>query len=226
LTNPVLVARDLTAGYHGVPAIHDLNLVVHPGELILLAGANGAGKTTTVKALSGYIPVMGGSIELLGAPSSQPLHARIRLGMGLVTETRTITMGLTVRENLRLGRGTVEEALAHFPELEPRTHVKAGLLSGGEQQMLSLGRVLAAKPKVILVDELSQGLAPIIVKRLIKALRTAADRGTGVLLVEQHVRMALTVVDRAYLIRSGHIHSENNADQLRNDSDLIRDAYL
>lgn len=226
MTAPLIASRSMSAGYHDVAAIHEVDLEVKPGELVLLAGANGAGKTTTVKALAGAISLTRGTVELLGGPTRASMHRRIRGGLGVVTEARTITMGLTVRENLRLGSGPMEAALEHFPELGARLNVRAGLLSGGEQQMLSLARVLAAKPKVILADELSQGLAPIVVKRLLGALRAAADAGAGVLLVEQHVRMALAVVDRAYLIRSGRVRVENTAAELRANPDIVRSAYL
>lgn len=226
MTTALIESQGMSAGYHGVPAIHEVDLQVMPGELVLLAGANGAGKTTTVRALAGALSLMKGAVHLLGSATEAPVHHRIRSGLGLITETRTITMGLSVRENLRLGSGTLEDALLHFPELGSRLNVKAGLLSGGEQQMLSLARVLAAKPKVILADELSQGLAPIIVRRLLGALRSAADAGAGVLLVEQHVHMVLAVVDRAYLIRSGRIRGENSAAQLRSNREILRSAYL
>jgi branched-chain amino acid transport system ATP-binding protein len=223
---PALIGQDLSAGYNGVPVIHGVSLKVNPREIVLLAGANGAGKTTTVRALSGAISTLAGRTELFGVEATRPLHFRIRAGMAVVTESRTITMGLTVKENLRLGRGSVEKALDHFPELRQRLTTKAGLLSGGEQQMVSLARVLAAEPGVILVDELSQGLAPIIVKRLLAALREAADAGAAVLLVEQHIRVALSIADRAYLMRSGQIQEESSSAALRSDSDIIRSAYL
>ena len=150
-----------------------------------------------------------------------------RAGLGVVTEARTISMSLTVRDNLRLCPGAdLGRALAIFPELEPRMGVKAGLLSGGEQQMLALGRVLMRRPRVLLADELSQGLSPIVVKRLIAALRQAANDGVGVLLVEQHVRLAMSVVDRAYVMRSGQLLGRFAGQQLRDDSSIIQEMYL
>lgn len=219
-------ASGVRAGYHGVPAIDEVDLEVRAGEMVLLAGANGAGKTTTVKALSGSLPLMAGSVSFFGAPTAEPLHRRVRRGVGVVTEARTITMGLTVRENLNLAGAKVPDVLTHFPELECRLEVKAGLLSGGEQQMLSLGRILATNPKVILADELSQGLAPVVVRRLVIALRQAADSGVGVLLVEQHVRLAVTVVDRAYLMRSGRLRRHYAGRELVEDDSLLREMYL
>lgn len=219
-------AKGLRAGYHGVAAVEEVDLEVRAGEMVLLAGANGAGKTTTVKALSGALPLMAGSVSFFGAPTTEPLHRRVRRGVGVVTEARTITMSLTVRENLSLAAAKVPDVLASFPELESRLEIKAGLLSGGEQQMLSLGRVLATKPKVILADELSQGLAPVIVRRLVAALRQAADSGVAVLLVEQHVRLALSVVDRAYLMRSGRLRRHYVGRELVEDDSLIREMYL
>jgi branched-chain amino acid transport system ATP-binding protein len=227
MTTALISASDLTAGYRGVVAISGVDIEVRPGELVLLAGANGAGKTTTVKTLSGALPAMSGSVTLFGQPTDAPLHLRVRAGLGVVTEARTICMSLTVRDNLRLCPGAnLDRALATFPELEAKMGTKAGLLSGGEQQMLALGRALMQRPRVLLADELSQGLSPIVVKRLIAALRQATDDGAGVLLVEQHVKMAMSVVDRAYLMRSGRLLGEFHGHELRNDSTIVHEMYL
>lgn len=222
----LLAARDLDAGYHGVPAIRGVNLSVDAGEIVLLAGANGAGKSTTVMTLSGAIRPLAGRTELNGRPNDLPVHRRIRSGLGLVTETRTTFTALTVTENLKLGRGSVEHALQLFPELAKRAKLRAGLLSGGEQQMLSLARVLAAQPSVILADELSLGLAPIVVKRLLSALRAAADAGAAVLLVEQHVHLALGTVDRAYFLRRGQVELEGTVSEIRADPAAMQAIYL
>jgi branched-chain amino acid transport system ATP-binding protein len=222
----VLAARQLCAGYRGVLAIEDIDLEIHQGEMVLLAGPNGAGKTTTTMALAGAIAPMRGTVEESGVPVSRPLHHRVRGGVGVITERRSVIMSLTVAENLRLGRGEPERALSFFPELEKRLKVKAGLCSGGEQQMLSVGRVLAANPRIILADELSLGLAPIIVKRLLSALRESADAGAAVMIVEQHVRVALELVDRGYFIKLGKIVLTGTRQELRSSSDLIQQIYL
>ena len=222
----MLAARGLSAGYHGVPVVRDLELAVAPGELLLLAGPNGAGKSTTLMTLAGALAPLDGTTEFDGAATRAPMHVRVRHGLGIVTEKRAIFYGLTVSENLRLGRGDPEEALGHFPELRTRIGVRAGLLSGGEQQMLSLARVMAARPKALIVDEMSLGLAPIIVNRLLEALRAAADGGAAVLMVEQHVRVALDVVDRACFLRAGHIVLEGTPEQLRGRDQEIEEVYL
>lgn len=222
----LMAARKMSAGYHGVPAVHSIDLEIHGGEMILLGGANGAGKTTTLMALAGALAPMSGHVEQDGRPTKEPVNRRARSGVGVITEGRTVFMNLTVAENLRLGQARTEEVLAYFPELEKRLKVKAGLCSGGEQQMLSVGRVLAANPRIVLADELSLGLAPIIVRRLLSALRQAADRGSAVLIVEQHVRMALEAVDRGYFIRRGRIELEGTRSELRQGEDKISKVYL
>lgn len=221
-----IAARALSAGYNGVPAIHGVELEVAKGELVLLGGSNGAGKSTTLMCLAGAISPIAGQVELEGTPTQLPMHRRVRSGMGVITERRTVFMNLSVTENLRLGRSNIADVLEYFPELEKRLKVKAGLISGGEQQMLSVGRVLASKPHIILADELSLGLAPIIVRRLLEALRHAADQGSAVLLVEQHVRVALDVADRGYFIRRGRVELSGSREMLRQNENQIREIYL
>jgi branched-chain amino acid transport system ATP-binding protein len=208
-----IAARCLSAGYQGVPVVRDLDLEVRAGEMALLCGPNGAGKTTTMGALSGALEPLGGDVDLFGHRTVSPIHERTRKGVGVITEKRSVFNSLTTFENLRLGQGSPEDALEHFPELRSRLEVKAGLLSGGEQQMLSLARVLAARPTVLLVDELSFGLAPVIVTRLLLALRAAADDGAAVLLVEQHVQMCLKLVDQVAFMRQGSIVAAGSASE-------------
>jgi ABC-type branched-subunit amino acid transport system ATPase component len=223
---PLLEASGLHAGYLGVPVVHDLSLTVCPGEVVVLLGANGAGKSTTLRTLAGAIAPISGEIRWQGTPTRAPLHRRARNGLALVTEQRSVFMGLSTEANLRLGRGPVEGALALFPELTPLMKRRAGLLSGGEQQILTLARALAAEPAALLADELSLGLAPMIVRRLLAAVRAAADRGVGVLLVEQHAAQALEVADRGYVFRRGRVVISGSADELRQNFDEIRDSYL
>lgn len=222
----VLAAKRVTAGYQSIAAIFDIDLEVSAGELVLIAGPNGAGKTTTVRALAGEILPFAGEVESEGVAVRQPVYERVRNGLGLVPEERAIFKAMTCLDNLKLGRGRVTEALEHFPELEKRLNVKAGLLSGGEQQMLTLARVIAAKPKIILADELSLGLAPIVVNRLLRALRSAANGGSAVLLVEQHVRVALEMVDRAYFLKQGKVVAHGSASEFRDSEETLRDLYL
>jgi len=221
-----LAARNLSSGYNGVPVIREVDLEVCHGEMVLLGGPNGAGKTTTVMTLAGGISPLTGQVEVDGSSTRLPLFRRTRSGLGLITEQRTVFASLTVAENVRVSRAKMEDVLRYFPELEKRIKVKAGLISGGEQQMLSVGRVLAAKPQVVLADELSLGLAPIIVKRLLAALRTAADDGAAVLVVEQHVRAALEYCTRGYFLRRGRIELHGLRDELRDNEDAIQQLYL
>jgi ABC-type branched-subunit amino acid transport system ATPase component len=223
---PAIAAVELCAGYHGVPVISDVDIEVHPGEVVALFGPNGAGKTTTLLTLAGEIRPSSGHVSFLGDPHPPALHRRARGGLGLLTEDRCVFMNLTARENLRVGRGTIAEALRLFPELEAHLDKRAGLLSGGQQQMLALARILAARPRVILADELSLGLAPLIVRRLLTALREAANDGAAVLVVEQHVRVALQEVDRAYVLTRGRIALSADAAELRDDPDRIAALYL
>jgi len=222
----VVTVRGLTAGYGGTPAVHQVDLDVAPGQIAVLLGANGAGKTTTLLALAGELRPMGGSVSVLGCPAGARLEKRARAGMGFLTEGRCVLMGLTGWENLRLGRGAPQHALEYFPELEDHLGKKAGLLSGGQQQMLALGRILASEPRLILADELSLGLAPLVVQRLLGALRAAADDGVAVVLVEQHVRHALTVADRGYVLRRGRVVLTGSGAELAADADSIAEHYI
>jgi branched-chain amino acid transport system ATP-binding protein len=176
--------------------------------------------------LAGELTPLDGLIEMFGESGRRPLYLRARQGLGLVPEERSVTMGLSVRDNLRLGPGGVEGALEYGPELEPILHRKARMLSGGELQILTLSRVLAAKPKLLLADELSLGLAPLVVQRLLKALRQAADQGTAVLIVEQHVRSALAVADQMYVMRRGQVVLQGRASDFHHRIDDIEAAYI
>lgn len=222
----LLVASDVAAGYHGHPIVTGLNLSVRKGEVCALLGPNGAGKTTTLLTLAGELAPLGGEILFDGVRTTAPLHARARRGLSFVTEERSVFMRLTVAENLILGRSERELALSIFPELEPLLQRRAGLLSGGEQQMLSLARALSRKPKVLLVDELSLGLAPLVVERLLRAVRSAADAGVGVLLVEQHARKALEIADHALIMRRGEVVLSGPAAEIGTRLGDIEEAYL
>ena len=195
--------------------------------MVALLGPNGVGKTTTLLTLSGELAPIAGEVSWQGLGTKAPLYKRARQGLGLVTEDRSVFMGLSTADNIRLGRIPSAQALAIFPELGPLMRSRAGLLSGGEQQMLAIARALARDPKLLLVDELSLGLAPLITQRLLRAVRRAAsDRGVGVLFVEQHVPRALSIADRVYVMARGKIALEGAARDVARDLDHLRDIYL
>jgi branched-chain amino acid transport system ATP-binding protein len=223
---PLLAARDLVAGYSAVPVIRKVSLEVGRGEVVVLLGPNGAGKSTLLSALIGDLPVLGGEVRWKGNVLDGPAHVRARGGLSFVMEGRSVIGSLSVADNLRLGRGGVGAAITEFPELGRLLNRRGGLLSGGEQQMLSLARALASSPDVLMVDELSLGLAPLIVHRLMGKVKEAAQRGTGVLLVEQHVRTALDVADRVYVLRRGELALECSASELHGRHDVIEALYL
>ena len=224
---PLLRANALSAGYGGVTVVRDLNLTVGAGELVALIGANGAGKTTTLLTLSGDLPPISGSVTFLGADAAESLHRRARRGLSFVTEERSVFMKLTVADNFRLADCPVEPALQLFPELGKLLKTRAGLLSGGEQQMVTLARAIGRSPQVLLVDELSLGLAPMVVERLLRALREVATmRGIGVLMVEQHIQQALEVSDRAYVMRRGTVQINGPSTDLRARLAEIEASYL
>ena len=221
----VLETRDVHAGYGRVTVVRDLNLRVQSGEVVALLGRNGAGKTTALLTLAGAIRPLSGEVRFLGQPDGSSLGGRARRGLGLMTDDRSVFFGLSVSENLRLARGTAD-VLPLFPELARLLDRPAGLLSGGEQQMLGLATVLSREPKLLLIDELSFGLAPRIVQRLMKAVRRAADTGTAVVLVEQFARLALDVADRAYVLVNGRVESEGTTDELRANIGELESNYL
>ena len=220
---------DLVVNRVGLPVVRRASLVVETGSVSVLLGANGAGKTTLLEGLSGVIAVAGGSIELLGE-AVQGLRAggRARKGLAHVEQGRTVFRTLTTDENLRAAsrRADVDQAYALFPELERRRQVRAGLLSGGEQQMLVIARALLTRPRAIMIDEMSAGLAPIVVGRLMAAVRQLAEEGLAVLLVEQFAALALSIGDRAYVLRRGRIVYDGPCPALAQSPDLLHRLYL
>jgi branched-chain amino acid transport system ATP-binding protein len=228
----LLEIDDMSTGYNGVPVVRNLNLHVNEGEVVALLGPNGAGKTTTLLTTSALNPILGGDIRVMGqSVKGRRPHLIAREGLAHVPEDRSLFFQLTVRENLKLGaaKGSADlnQALGYFPALEKLMDRKAGLLSGGEQQMLAMARALTVKPKMLMVDEMSLGLAPIIVERLLPVLRRIADEtGAGVLLVEQHVHLALEVADRAYVMNHGSMVLEGDAKHLAANRHLLESSYL
>jgi branched-chain amino acid transport system ATP-binding protein len=226
MMSALVEARGLSAGYLGSAVVRDLDLEVGAGEVVVLLGPNGAGKTTSLLTLAGDLPPVSGQVLLNGRPARSPLHRRAASGMALVPEERSVFMGLTGRENLRVGRAAADRVVSLFPELDGKLGTRAGLLSGGEQQMLTLGRALARAPRLLLADELSLGLAPLVVDRLLAAVREAADQGLGVLLVEQHVSKVLAVADRVYLMRHGRVELACSSAEARERMTEIEQSYL
>jgi ABC-type branched-subunit amino acid transport system ATPase component len=228
----VLELQGLTAGYDQAAVIRDVSLTVEAGEVVALLGANGAGKTTTLRVISGIVRPTAGRVLLDGNDLvSLSASARARSGIAHVPEGRGIFFGLTVAEHFRLGhrgeRLDEQRAYAYFPKLQELRQRRAGLLSGGEQQMLAIGRALARHPHVLLLDELSLGLAPVIVESLLPIVRDyARDSGCAVLLVEQHVHLALEVADRGYVLSHGEVVLHKPAEELRRDHHLLIASYL
>jgi len=226
VTAPLLEAAGMCVGYGPAPVVQDLDISVAAGEVVALLGPNGAGKSTTLLALAGELPLRRGVVRRGGVEVSSALHRRARAGLGFVPEERSIVGSLTARQNLRIGKVDVGEVVSLFPELKDHLDRRAGLLSGGQQQMLALARTLAREPKVLLADELSLGLAPQVVNRLLGAVRTAADKGLGVLLVEQHVRKALQIADRVCLLQQGRITWSGTSAEAIEQRHLLEASYL
>jgi len=231
-----LTISDLHVDRSGRPVLHGVDLQVRPGAITTLLGPNGAGKSTLVLALGGLIPVRDGTVAIAETKLQNRSPERIRrAGLAIVPEGRWLLRGLTVEDNMNvatyaLGRRRAAEGIervkALFPELEKRWHHKASLLSGGEQQMLALAQALATDPSMLVVDELSLGLAPIVVKRLVPVLQTVASGGVGVLLIEQFADVALRAAESAYVIEGGRIRFEGPTEKLIADPALLSSAYL
>ena len=232
----MLEVKDLEVYYGVIQAIKGISFEVNKGEVIALIGANGAGKTTTIHTVTGLISPKKGHVIFEGKDITKvPAHKIVSMGMAHVPEGRRVFAELSVYENLRMGAYTrkdkneIEESLANvykrFPRLEERKNQMAGTLSGGEQQMLAMGRALMSKPKIILMDEPSMGLSPILVNEIFDIIRAVSESGTTVLLVEQNAKKAIAIADRAYVLETGKIVLEGNAKDLLED-DSIKKAYL
>ena len=232
----MLEIKDLNVFYGAIHALKGISLTVADGELVSLIGANGAGKTTTLHAISGLLPAASGSILLDGTDLQKvPANTIIGLGMAHVPEGRHVFARMTVEENLRMGAyilrdqkqiaENLERVYGHFPRLKERRRQLAGTLSGGEQQMLATGRALMTDPKIVLMDEPSMGLSPLLVKEIFSIIQELHKSGITILLVEQNAKMALAVSDRAYVLETGTISMEGPAAELAAD-DRVRKAYL
>jgi branched-chain amino acid transport system ATP-binding protein len=235
---PLLDVRELEAGYGAIGVLHRISLTVERGEIVAMIGANGAGKTTTLMCISGIVKARAGSIKLNGhdlLADRIPAHQIVRLGLAQAPEGRKIFPRLTVLENLQMGAYTrsdsagivddIDKSFTMFPILKERQHQAGGLLSGGQQQMLAIARALMARPKLLLLDEPSLGLAPQIVVQIFNVIQELNRQGVSVLLVEQNARMALKVAHRGYVLETGRIAFTDKADVLLNDP-RIRAAYL
>lgn len=227
--NPSLMVDSLSAGYGGTTAISDVTFTVEAGQLVALLGPNGAGKTTTLLTMSGIHPRMAGSIKLNNeVMDDMPANLRVRSGLVQVPEDRSLFFKLSVNQNLRLASRAKSPDVAYrlFPELEKLKDRHAGLLSGGEQQMLAIGRALELEPKYVLVDEMSMGLAPVIARRVITSLREVANQGTGILLVEQNVELAFEFADYVYLLSGGTIRFHGTPTEVANNWEYFRSTYF
>lgn len=235
-SSPMLQVENLCVNYGVIPALKGISFQVNEGEIIALIGANGAGKTTTLHTITGLVEKKSGSVFYKGTDITKtPAHEIVKMGIAHVPEGRRVFPNLTVLQNLMLGAYTrkdstekkesLETVYEHFPRLKERENQMAGTLSGGEQQMLAMGRALMSRPKLILMDEPSMGLSPIFVNEIFKIIEKVASQGTTVLLVEQNAKKALTIADRGYVLETGSITMSGKASDLLND-ERIRKAYL
>jgi branched-chain amino acid transport system ATP-binding protein len=231
----ILEVRDLSVSYGAIKALKSVSLSLSDGEIVTLIGANGAGKTTTLRAIMGLVPTAGGEVRYRGEPTrSTPTHKLVRDGLVLVPEGRIVFANLTVRENLEMGAYSrrdsgvaedYEKVYTLFPRLKERLKQTAGTLSGGEQQMLAMGRALMSKPRVLLLDEPSLGLAPIVVHAIFEAIEEIHRSGVPVLLVEQNANAALRHSKRAYVLESGHVALEGTSAEVASNP-KVKEAYL
>ena len=233
----MLSVKNINVYYGSIHAIKDVSFHVNEGEIVTLIGANGAGKTTTMHAISGLLKLQSGEINYCGQTiSKMEAHKIIRLGLAQVPEGRRVFSGLTVQQNLQMGaytRRDGKEAIQNdfdmvfdlLPRLKERRNQPAGTLSGGEQQMLAVGRALMGKPKMILMDEPSMGLSPLLVKEIFAIIKEVNKQGITILLVEQNAKMALAISDRAYVLETGNITLSGDAQELLNDA-RVKKAYL
>ena len=232
----MLELKDVNVSYGAIHAIHDVSLTVNDGEIVSLIGANGAGKTTILHTITGLKKASGGSIIYDGHDLMKTEPSKIiTLGMAHVPEGRHIFPGMTVAENLEMGayirndkdgiQETMKDVFERFPRLKERRRQLAGTLSGGEQQMLAVGRALMSNPKIILMDEPSMGLSPLLVKEIFHIIQEVHKQGITVLLVEQNAKMALSIADRAYVLETGHISMSGEAKELLNN-EQVKKAYL
>ena len=232
---PILKVSDINVYYGAIHAIKGVSFEVNPGEVVTLIGANGAGKSTTLQTVSGLLHSRTGSIEFLGENlMGVPAHKVVAKGLAQVPEGRRVFLQMTVEENLEMGAYTrpggdidadLEKVYAYFPRLMERRRQIAGTLSGGEQQMLAMGRALMCNPKLLMLDEPSMGLAPILVEQIFKIIQTLHEAGTTILLVEQNAQAALSIADRGYVLETGKIVTSGTGTELL-ASPEIKKAYL
>lgn len=233
---PLLTIQGLQVSYGGIKALKGIDLEVRRGEIVAMIGANGAGKSTTLKTIVRLLPIAGGTLRYDGQDlTSRSVEETVESGISLVPEGRAIFGGLTVRENLELGAfnhknrtimsETIEDVVGLFPRIGERMKQEAGTLSGGEQQMLAIGRAVMARPAMLLLDEPSLGIAPKLVQQIFEAIARIAESGTTILLVEQNTRLALRYAKRAYVLRTGEIAMSGDAKDLAANEEIQR-AYL
>jgi len=236
VTTPLLELKDLQVAYGGIQAVKGIDLSVDQGELVCLIGANGAGKTTTLKGITGLQPIKSGKIHYAGEDiTGKPAFQLVRKGLSMVPEGRGVFGALTIEENLAMGayarddraaiKEDVERVFGLFPRLKERRKQTAGTLSGGEQQMLAMGRALMSRPKLLLLDEPSMGLAPLMVQKVFETVVAVSKEGVTILLIEQNAKLALEVSSRGYVMESGEITLQGKAKQLLSDP-KVRAAYL
>ena len=236
MTTPLLDLKDLKVAYGGIQAVKGIDLSVDQGELVCLIGANGAGKTTTLKGITGLQPIKSGKIHYAGEDiTGRPAFQLVRKGLSMVPEGRGVFGALTIEENLAMGayarddraaiKDDIERVFGLFPRLKERRKQTAGTLSGGEQQMLAMGRAIMSRPKLLLLDEPSMGLAPLMVQKVFETVMAISREGVTILLIEQNAKLALEVSSRGYVMESGEITLQGKAKQLLSDP-KVRAAYL